>query len=149
VDYFLLAVTRPEYENGPLLSPGARRSTQPSPRLLPRKLMFNKKRPHLSRRVDVAILPDHPFRRFTLDRRFPARFQRRYTKRSPLGYGRPRRAIAWGLRLKQERRVIVPLSAEEVAKFWQSFRTFRTFRDLALVGLMLLSVHAPSASRGS
>jgi len=29
----------------------------------------------------------------------------------------------------------VPLSAEEVAKFW---RSFRTFRDLALVGLMLL-----------
>src|SRR5215472_15962553 len=62
-------------------------------------------------------------------------FQRRYTKRSPLGYGRPRRAIARGLRLKQDRRVIVPLSAEEVAKFWQSFRTYR---DLALVGLMLL-----------
>jgi integrase/recombinase XerD len=30
---------------------------------------------------------------------------------------------------------VVPLSAEEVAKFW---RSFRTFRDLALVGLMLL-----------
>jgi len=62
-------------------------------------------------------------------------FQRHYAKRSPLGYGRPRRAIARGLRLKQDRRVIVPLSAEEVAKFWQSFRTYR---DLALVGLMLL-----------
>ena len=62
-------------------------------------------------------------------------FQRRYTKRSPLGYGRPRRAIARGLRLKQERRAIVPLSTEDVAKFWQSFRTYR---DLALVGLMLL-----------
>jgi len=62
-------------------------------------------------------------------------FQRGYTLRSPLGYGRPRRALALGLRLKQNRRVIVPLSAEDVAKFWQSFRTFR---DLALVGLMLL-----------
>jgi len=31
--------------------------------------------------------------------------------------------------------VIVPLSAEEVAQFWNSFRTFR---DLALVALMLL-----------
>lgn len=61
--------------------------------------------------------------------------QRRYTKRSPLGYGRPRTAIARGLRLKQDRHVIVPLSAEEVAKFWQSFRTYR---DLGLVGLMLL-----------
>jgi site-specific recombinase XerD len=32
--------------------------------------------------------------------------------------------------------VIVPLSADEVAKFW---RSFRTFRDLALVALMLLN----------
>jgi integrase/recombinase XerD len=62
-------------------------------------------------------------------------FQRSYWTRSPLGYGRPRRAVALGLRLKQDRRTVVPLSAEEVAKFWQSFRTFR---DLALVGLMLL-----------
>ena len=43
--------------------------------------------------------------------------------------------MALGLRLKEPRRVIVPLSAEEVAKFWNSFRTFR---DLSLVGLMLL-----------
>jgi len=64
-----------------------------------------------------------------------AHFQRSYWTRSPLGYGRPRRVIALGLRLKQDRRVIVPLSAKEVAKFWQNFRTYR---DLALVGLMLL-----------
>jgi integrase/recombinase XerD len=62
-------------------------------------------------------------------------FQRTYTQRPPLGYGRPRRAVARGLRLKQPRRVVVPLSAEQVAQFW---RSFRTFRDLALVGLMLL-----------
>jgi len=62
-------------------------------------------------------------------------FQRTYTKRSPLGYGRPRRAVAVGLRLRQPRRVMVPLSADEVAKFWHSFRTFR---DLAVAGLMLL-----------
>jgi len=62
-------------------------------------------------------------------------FQRTYTKRSPLGYGRPRRAVARGLRLRQPRRVIAPLSTEEVARFWHSFRSFR---DLALVGLMLL-----------
>ena len=65
----------------------------------------------------------------------PVHFQRSYRTRSPLGYGRPHRAIALGLRLKQDRRVIVPLAADEVAKFWQSFRTFR---DLGLVGLMLL-----------
>ncbi len=62
-------------------------------------------------------------------------FQRLYTKRPPLGYGRLRRAVASGLRLRQPRRVIVPLTAQEVAKFW---RSFRTFRDLAVVGLMLL-----------
>jgi site-specific recombinase XerD len=76
--------------------------------------------------------------RFHCGRDIPAgscHFHRSHWTRSPLGYGRPRRAVALGLRLKQDRRVIVPLSAEEVAKFWQNFRTYR---DLALVGLMLL-----------
>jgi len=62
-------------------------------------------------------------------------FQRTYTTRCPLGYGRPHRAMAFGLRLRQPRRVIQPLTAEQVAQFWASFRTFR---DLAVVGLMLL-----------
>src|SRR6266851_6538206 len=62
-------------------------------------------------------------------------FQRPYTTRCPVGYGRPHRTMAFGLRLKQPRRVIQPFSAEQVAKFWASFRTFR---DLAVVGLMLL-----------
>jgi integrase/recombinase XerD len=62
-------------------------------------------------------------------------FQRVYTTRCPVGYGRPHRAIAFGLRIKQPRRVIQPLSAEQVAQFWASFRAFR---DLAVVGLMLL-----------
>jgi len=43
--------------------------------------------------------------------------------------------MAFGLRLRQPRRVIQPLTAEQVAKFWASFRTSR---DLAVVGLMLL-----------
>jgi integrase/recombinase XerD len=63
-------------------------------------------------------------------------FQRSYLTQSPLGYGRPRRMMATGLRLKQPHRVIMPLSTVEVAKFW---RSFRTFRDLALVALMLLN----------
>jgi integrase/recombinase XerD len=62
-------------------------------------------------------------------------FQSYYVTRSPLGYGRPSRGITAGLRLKQPQRVIVPLSADEVAQFWGSFRTFR---DLTLVALMLL-----------
>ena len=80
----------------------------------------------------------HCLYRFHWGREIPAgqsHFRRTYTRRSPLGYGRPRRAVAWGLRLRQPRRVIVPLSTDEVARFW---RSFRTFRDLALVGLMLL-----------
>ena len=62
-------------------------------------------------------------------------FQHTYTTRCPVGYGRPHRNVAFGLRLKQPRRVIQPLSAEHVFRFWASFRTFR---DLAVVGLMLL-----------
>jgi integrase/recombinase XerD len=60
--------------------------------------------------------------------------RRPYTLHDPMGYGRPRRAQA-GFWLKQPHRVVVPLSPEEVAQFW---RSFRTFRDLSLVALMLL-----------
>ena len=37
--------------------------------------------------------------------------------------------------MKEPKRSIVPLSVDEVARFWSSFRTSR---DLAIVGLMLL-----------
>ena len=57
-----------------------------------------------------------------------------YTTRSSLGYERPQRKITTTLRLRQPRRVIVPLSADQVARFWKGFRTFR---DLAIVALML------------
>lgn len=63
-------------------------------------------------------------------------WQRSYLTQSPLGYGRPHRVMATRIRLKEPQRVIVPLSADEVARFWGSFRTFR---DLALVALMLLN----------
>ena len=61
-------------------------------------------------------------------------FQRRYNTRSSLGYGRRQTKITTNLRLRQPRRLIVPLSADQVARFWKGFRTFR---DLALVALML------------
>jgi len=61
-------------------------------------------------------------------------FQRRYITRSSLGYGRRQTKITTNLRLRQPRRVIVPLSAGQVARFWKGFRTFR---DLAMVALML------------
>jgi site-specific recombinase XerD len=54
---------------------------------------------------------------------------------APFSYGRQRRRLPAGLRLKQAHRVIVPLAAAEIAQFWNSFSTFR---DLALVALMLL-----------
>jgi hypothetical protein len=42
--------------------------------------------------------------------------------------------IATRLRVKMPKHNIVPLSVNEVARFWSSFRTSR---DLAIVGLML------------
>ena len=51
-----------------------------------------------------------------------------------MGLARPRWAIS-RLRVKESKRSIVPLSIDEVARFWSSFRTTR---DLAIVGLMLL-----------
>ena len=88
--------------------------------------------------VNHRLVVLHCLYRFHLGTEIPpgqSHFQRPYTKRSPLGYGRPRRAIALGLRLRQTRRLIAPLSADQVATFWHSFHSFR---DLALVGLMLL-----------
>jgi len=61
-------------------------------------------------------------------------FHQAYLRRQPLGLARPRWAIS-RLRVKVPKRSIVPLSVEEVARFWSSFRTTR---DLAIVGLMLL-----------
>jgi len=51
-----------------------------------------------------------------------------------MGLGRPRLAMS-RLRVKVPKRNIVPLSVNEVSRFWSSFRTAR---DLAIVGLMLL-----------
>jgi len=67
-------------------------------------------------------------------RLFAPGFQNWYWRQSRLGYGRPRPALTQ-LRVKTPKRVVVPLSVEEVARFWSSFGTSR---DLAIVGLMLL-----------
>jgi site-specific recombinase XerD len=66
----------------------------------------------------------------------PYLIQRAWYRRSPLGYGRGRVATAADLKLKVPQRVIVPLSAEQVARFW---RSFRSARDLAMVALLLLN----------
>jgi integrase len=61
-------------------------------------------------------------------------FQQAYLRRGPLGLGWRRVGIS-RLRVRAPKRQLVPLSVEEVARFWSSFRTAR---DLAIVGLMLL-----------
>jgi len=61
-------------------------------------------------------------------------FQKNYWRHAPMGLGRPVPARS-RLRVREAKRTIVPLSVDEVARFWSSFRTSR---DLAIVGLMLL-----------
>ena len=61
-------------------------------------------------------------------------FQYWYRRRSPLGIGRWRPALSQ-LRVKTPKRVITPLTVEQVARFWHSFRNSR---DLSIVGLMVL-----------
>jgi len=60
--------------------------------------------------------------------------QTTYWRRAPMGLGRPSPALS-RVRVKEAKRTIVPLSVDEVARYWSSFRTSR---DLAIVGLMLL-----------
>jgi len=63
-------------------------------------------------------------------------FHQAYLRRKPMGLGRPHLAMS-RLRVKTSKRNIVPLSVDEVARFWSSFHTSR---DLAIVGLMLLAL---------
>jgi site-specific recombinase XerD len=57
------------------------------------------------------------------------------TRASHYGYGRTNRVLR-GIRVQIPRRVVIPLSTEEVARFW---RSFRTFRDLSVIALMLFN----------
>lgn len=61
-------------------------------------------------------------------------FHQAFLRRGPMGLARPREAVS-RLRVKVPKRNIVPLSVNEVARFWSSFRNAR---DLAVIGLMLL-----------
>jgi site-specific recombinase XerD len=61
-------------------------------------------------------------------------FHHWYWRRSPLCFGRAHLALS-RMRVKEPKRIVMPLSVDEVARFWSSFRTSR---DLAIVGLMLL-----------
>jgi integrase len=57
-----------------------------------------------------------------------------FLQRKPMGLSRPMVAMS-RLRVRQAKLNIVPLSVNEVASFW---RSFRNARDLAIVALMLL-----------
>ncbi len=61
-------------------------------------------------------------------------FHQAFLRRTPMGLGRRQVAMS-RLRVKVPKRNIVPLSVDEVARFWSSFSSSR---DLAIVGLMLL-----------
>src|SRR5512146_84628 len=61
-------------------------------------------------------------------------FQHAYLRRGPLGLGRRRLGVS-RLRVRVPKLQPVPLSIDQVARFWSSFRTAR---DLAVVGIMLL-----------
>ena len=61
-------------------------------------------------------------------------FHHAFLQRKPMGLGRRQVAMS-RLRVRVPKRNIVPLSVNEVARFWSSSRTAR---DLAIVGLMLL-----------
>jgi integrase/recombinase XerD len=58
-----------------------------------------------------------------------------HLKASRFGYGRTQRVLR-GLRIRIPRRVVIPLSSDEVFTFW---RSFRTFRDLSIIALMLFN----------
>jgi integrase/recombinase XerD len=87
----------------------------------------------INRRIVVAEralraeFPDAPCQ-------FAPGFHQIHWRRAPMGIGRPRLALS-RLRVRTPKRNIVPLSVDEVARFWSSFRNTR---DLAIVGLMLL-----------
>jgi integrase/recombinase XerD len=62
-------------------------------------------------------------------------FQHLYWRPALLGAGKPRLTLS-RLHVKTPKRVVVPLSVDEVAGFWASFHASR---DLAIVGLMLFN----------
>jgi integrase len=61
-------------------------------------------------------------------------YHQAFLQRRPMGLSRPTFAMS-RLRVRQAKLNIVPLSVNEVARFW---RSFGNARDLAIVGLMLL-----------
>ena len=84
-----------------------------------------------ARGLPVSITGNKPSLSVLCDARFPQAqppfapgFQYGYRQPSLLGCGRPRPALS-RIRVRTPKRVVVPLSVDEVAKFWASFNTSR------------------------
>lgn len=100
------------------------------------KFQCNHQPPYTSTTINLRIcIADRALRNEFPDAPSPTAqgFQRAYVRRGPLGRGR--RLAMSRLRVRVPKRQLVPLSVDEVARFWSSFHTAR---DLAIVGLMLL-----------
>ena len=88
----------------------------------------------INHRLTVAIC----LYRFHYGRDIPAQGRTHgstFSLSPPFGYARRRRVLR-RLGVKVPRRIVVPLTATEVDKFWSGFRTFR---DLSIVALMLFN----------
>ena len=70
---------------------------------------------------------------------FAPGFQHWYWRQSRLGYGRLRPALTQ-LRVKTPKRLIVPLSIEEVHRFWHSFRNSRGLGHCGPYGTAWLAI---------
>lgn len=99
--------------------------------------MARKQKP-APRTINHRLSVLHCVYRFHYAREIPPRSASRgrdRTRAAPFGYRRTRRGLH-GLRVRLPRRVVVPLTSDEVAQFWSGFRTFR---DLSIVALMLFN----------
>lgn len=102
------------------------------------RFQLNHQRQPAAQTINHRISVTHCLYRFHHGREIPPKGinpESARTRPSPFGWGRTRRVLQ-RIRVKIPRRVVIPLTAAEVSKFWNSFRTFR---DLSLVALMLFN----------
>jgi len=87
--------------------------------------------------MSITYAPGGSLRRHLTAQGYPCDFLQRLGLLNPPGcdafYRRPRTDMS-RLRVKVPKRNIVPLSVDEVGRFWLSFRSSR---DLAIVGLVV------------
>jgi len=102
------------------------------------RFQSNHQPPPQARTIKHRITLTRCLYRFHHGREVPSHYDDRasiFAVSRPFCHAR-RRSPANRLRIKIPERVVVPLSAAEVSRFWSSFRSFR---DLSLVALMLFN----------